>query len=322
MSILSIITLIMMGVELLYGSIPLSIKNVWDALLGHVEPDSPSWVIVNKIRLPRAITAASCGMALSISGLLLQTLFRNPLAGPSVLGISSGATLGVSLWMLTGALGMVSVVFSALAGSWLVLAVLLWVAGKLRDNTALLIFGIMLSFLVGALVNVLEFRSTDAALRSFVMWGMGSFSGARLEEGFILGGIAVLGSLTAFFMSNPLNALLLGEDTASSMGISVSRTRFLLILVTGVLVGFATAFCGPVAFIGLAVPHLSRMITGESDHRILIPFVALMGASIALLCDLVSQLGVEGGLPINTVTSFIGAPVVIYLILSKRRKWS
>lgn len=296
--------------------------DVWNALFGQSDPNSTNSIIVHKIRLPRAITAASCGMALSIAGLLLQTLFRNPLAGPSVLGISSGATLGVSVWMMTGALGMFSVVVSALIGAWSVLAILLWVAGKLRDSTSLLIFGIMLSFLVGAVVNVLEYQSTDAALRSFVMWGMGSFSLAGLNESIVLSGIAVVGVVVALIMSNPLNAFLLGDETAHSIGIPVKRSRLIIILTTGLLVGFATAFCGPVAFIGLAVPHLTRMITGESDHKVLIPITAVMGACIALLCDLVAHLGIEGGLPINTITSFIGAPVVIYLILSKRRKWS
>jgi iron complex transport system permease protein len=311
-----------MGLELIYGSSLISVGNVWNALFGQSDPNSTHFIIVHNIRLPRAITAASCGIALSMAGLMLQTLFRNPLAGPSVLGISSGATLGVSLWLMTGTLGMVSVVVSALVGSWAVLAILIWVAGKLRDNTALLIFGMMLSFIVGAVVNVLEYQSTDAALRSFVMWGMGSFSLAGLNESLILSVIAVLGVFIALLMANPLNAFLLGEETANSIGIHVKRSRLIIILTTGLLVGFATAYCGPVAFIGLAVPHLTRMITGEHDLRVLIPITALMGAAIALLCDLVAHLGIEGGLPINTITSFIGAPVVIYLIMSKRRKWS
>jgi len=299
------------------GTISIPFSNLVQILL---DPDlaQNGWnYIIWEIRFPRALTAFSCGISLSIAGLVLQTLFRNPLAGPSVLGISSGATLGVSLWLLAGGLGLsaiVSTAIAALIGSWMVLLLLIWIAGRLRDNVSLLIFGIMLSFLVGAFVNVLEFKSTDTALRAFINWGMGSFSHTGWTETMLLllAGIIIL--IVLAFMVNPLNALLLGDDVAHSIGVSVKKNRIIIILLTGILVGLTTAYCGPIAFIGLAVPHIGRMILRTSDHRYLLPVVCAAGGTVSLICDFVAQHLVDGGLPINTVTSAIGAPIVMFLI--------
>ncbi len=275
-------------------------------------------IIILESRLPRATAAILGGGGLALSGLLMQTLFRNPLAGPSVLGITSGASLGVALTVLAvgGSISASSTIaltaLAALAGAFIVLFIVMAVAEKLSDNTALLIFGIMLSFFTGAIVNALQFKSSNESLRSFINWGMGSFAETSKPEIVILALSVVIGIFITAFILPRLNLLLLGEDYAQSMGVNVRGTRLLIILATGILAGIITAFCGPVSFIGLAVPHLVRTWLRTSNHpRLFVP-VILAGATIGVLCDLLARL-LE--LPLNTIASALGAPVVVYIVL-------
>jgi iron complex transport system permease protein len=316
-----LICLILFWLELSTGVIDASFQDLISALSGNLTENSSLQHIILEIRLPRSMTAFWGGMALSVAGLLLQTLFRNPLAGPSVLGISSGAILGVSLVVLaaggslTGWLAGTAVTGGAMAGALAVTLVLLFVAGRLRDNTSLLIFGLMLGYLVSAVISVLEVNSGEQALKAFVIWGMGSFSRTSLMDANILA-LATLASasLLMFFLSQ-MNGLLLGDANAFSMGISVRRIRLLIILVSSILTALVSAYCGPVAFIGLVIPHLARLCLASSDHRKVLPLSMLMGAAAGLLCDWLSHSIFGGQLPLNTVTSALGAPVVLYLII-------
>ena len=305
------------------GSVSIPFSEVVSILFDG-DSEKPTWrTIVHLSRLPGAVTAAIAGSALAVSGLLVQTMFRNPLAGPSVLGISSGASLGVALVMLLFAgAGMVSysaVVFAAVLGAGAVLVLILMVAQRMSDNVTLLIFGLMLGYAISAIVSVLEFQSENASLRAFVNWGFGSFSGNTWEQVRILSAIGLGGLLLSLTTIKPLDAWLLGEDHAMSVGVNTKRTRILVITVVGVLAGTITAFCGPIAFLGLATPHLARGLWPVTRHRSAIPLVALVGAMLALACDLISRIpGSEGILPLNAVTSMVGAPVVIWVILRNR----
>ena len=293
-------------------------QDVWSILLGENTASQSSRIIVLESRLPRAITAVIGGSGLALSGLLMQTLFRNPLAGPSVLGISSGASLGVALLVLatSGTLaGLNQIAMTAIAaivGAFCVLLLVMAVAKRLADNTALLIFGIMLSFFTGAIVDALQFKSSNDSLRAYVNWGMGSFSESGNHEILIMAFAVITSIAITLFILNRLNILLLGFEYAQSMGVNARSTRFLIILATGIPAGIITAFCGPVSFIGLAVPHLVRTSLKTSNHTTIFLPVLLMGATVGLFCDLSSRM-LE--LPLNTIASALGAPVVILILL-------
>ncbi len=309
--------------DLAVGSVSLSPRTVWQALTGgDVEPSVRD--IVVKIRLLKAITALAAGAALSASGLQMQTLFRNPLAGPYVLGVSSGASLGVALFLLGApllgvaghsfvrALGMAG---AAWIGSALVLAIVTAASRQIKDIMVILILGMMLGSGIGSLVEILQYLSSEAALKSFVVWTMGSLGSVTQSQLPLLLAVIAAGLFLALALVKPLNLLLLGENYARTMGLRITRIRVLLLLSTVLLAGTTTAFCGPVGFVGLAVPHLARMLFRNADHRVLMPGSMLTGAALLLACDLLSK---PIALPINTVTALTGIPVVIFVVLRNR----
>lgn len=286
-----------------------------------------SWsYIIAEYRIPKAFTAILVGGGLSLSGLLMQTLFRNPLAGPFVLGISSGASLGAALLLMGSSilggllLSNFSLVIAASLGSFLVLLVVVLVANRIRDTMALLIIGLMFGSITSAIVSVLAYFSKAEQLQRFIFWSYGSVGNLSWEQIGILGFIVLVGVAITIFCIKSLNAYLLGENYAQSLGVSLKQSRFLIIIATGILAGGITAFAGPIAFVGLAVPHLTRQLFNTMEHRILVPAVFLYGAILMLLCDTIAQLPNSAQvLPINAITSIVGAPVVIWLLLRKRK---
>lgn len=296
---------------------------------GTVEKESWRHIIID-YRLPKALTAIIVGSGLGVSGLLMQTLFRNPLAGPFVLGISSGASLGVALLILgstAAGIGLSSfliskwgLVIAASLGSVLVLFAVMLVSIKVRDTMAILIIGLMFGSITAAIVSVLSYFAPAEQLQQYIFWGFGSLGNLSWYDVMIFSGIFVIGILLAILSIKPLNTLLLGENYARSLGLNIKTSRFLVILATGLLAGSVTAFAGPIAFIGLAVPHLTRQLFHTSNHKTLIPAVLLFGSIIMLICDTIAQLpSSEYTLPINAITSLIGAPVVIWLLVRKRK---
>ena len=324
---LVVATLLLFVASLYSGSVTIPPSAISDILLGKDVADHPSWqYIVLENRLPQAITAMLCGSSLAVSGLLLQTAFRNPLAGPSVLGIDNGAHLGVALvvlvaggYMTTGVLtlgGFALVIVAALIGAMIVMALLLALSRVLQNHVMLLIAGMMIGYITSSAISLLNFRATAEGVHAMTLWGMGSFSSVSLDRLPWFVGISVLGLLLSFLLIKPLNALLLGDNYARNLGISIRRTRTLLLLTTGLLTASSTAFCGPIAFIGLAVPHIARMFLGSANHRVLVPATLFAGSSLALLCNLISTMpGQSGIIPINVITPIIGAPVVLWVIL-------
>lgn len=328
--VLSIILFLVLN--LLLGSVHIPARSVLAILSGGGE-ESEIWRnIVLKSRLPQALTAIMAGAGLAVSGLLMQTVFRNPLAGPSVLGISSGASLGVAFVILLsgslshvalsklGAIGEVAITMSAIIGSLLVMAVIAFVARKVRGNVTLLIMGVMIGYIANAIIGVLKFFSAEEDIRAYVIWGLGSF--ARVSGGqttvFIVLMLIILPF--SFLLIKTLNLLLLGDSYARNLGLNINRARMLVIVCSGVLVAVVTAYCGPIVFLGLAVPHLCRGIFRTSNHATLLPASMLAGASLALLCSLVARMpGFEGALPVNSVTALIGAPVVMWVLFNKRK---
>ncbi|MEQ8924243.1 MAG: iron ABC transporter permease [Fulvivirga sp.] len=321
----TIILLLLINVSL--GSISIPFSDIISLLIGG-ESTKESWAnILFNFRLPKALAAIIVGIGLSVSGLQMQTLFRNPLAGPFVLGLSSGASLGVALLLLAGVsvstLGLFDltgwvVVIAASLGSGLVLLLVMAVSLRVRDSMTLLIIGLMFGSLTGAVVSILQYFSTGEEVQVYLFWTFGSLGGLSWNEVSILSIIVAIGILMSLFLVKPLNALLLSENYAKSMGLDVKKARILIILGTSLLAGSITAFCGPIAFIGLAVPHLTRLLFSTADHKILLPAVAMTGAIIMLVCDIVSQVpGSDMILPINAITSLLGAPVVIWIILRR-----
>ncbi len=310
------------------GSVMLPWKQVLRALFGLSSSGNTAWVIVHDYRLPQAVTAVATGILLSMSGLVLQTLFRNPLAGPSVLGISSGASLGVALvllsgsvfgWQLPAAASDFGIVVAAFLGALGVLALILFVSSRVSNVVTVLIIGIMLGYVVSAVVSVLQFFSGSEDLHAYVLWGLGSFSKTTVIQSFRLLGMAFAGMVILLFYVQPLNALLLGERYAQSIGFHPVRIQKRLILLTGLFIAAGTAFTGPIAFLGLAVPHLARSLFKTSRHEVLLPATVLSGAVLALFCNLVAKLpGYDVSLPINAVTSLVGAPVIIAVIMKNR----
>lgn len=325
-----LLSLLLFFANLWFGSVMLGWKQVLSALFHQTNSNHAALVIVNQYRLPQAVTALSTGIVLSLSGLILQTLFRNPLAGPSVLGISSGASLGVALVVMSGSIfgfqmaqfpfwGDLTVVVAAFLGALLVLVLIIYVSGRVGNVITVLIIGIMIGYAVSAVVSVLQYFTSSDELHTYILWGLGSFSKTTFRQSLLLLATALAGTLTALFFVKPLNALLMGSHYAQSIGFRTNRIQTFLILVTGVLVAVGTAFTGPIAFLGLAVPHLARGFFKSSQHGVLIPATVLMGASLALFCNLVAKLpGYDISLPINAVTSLVGAPVIIWVVLRNR----
>lgn len=319
--IIALAVLFLTGLAL--GSVSIPLPSVVDYIFGN-EIAHSHYAILNQIRLPRNLTAILSGAGLSLSGLLLQTLFRNPLAGPSVLGISSGSSLGVAVVLLaggsmTGIAGTGSVVFGAIIGALIVVLLISAISLKFEDVTLVLIAGMMLGFLSSALVSILAFFSNSEQLKPFVHWGFGSF--ARLNEYQIptLFFILVIAVIATLFLYKPLNAFLPGEQFAGSVGINVQKSRIIIILLTGLLTGIITAFVGPVGFIGLAVPQVVKMVFKTNHHRVTIPGSLLFGAFIALACDIISRIpGQDYSLPLNAVTALFGAPVVLFVLFKSR----
>lgn len=311
---LSALTAGLFLLDLAVGAVRIPVADVWAALTGGDCPQATAKIVVN-IRLIKAVVALLAGAALSVSGLQMQTLFRNPLAGPYVLGISSGASLGVALVVLAGIGSSIGVAAAAWIGAAAVLLVIATVGHRIKDIMVILILGMMLGSGIGSVVEILQYLSSEAALKSFVIWTMGSLgdvTGSRLA---LLLPVVTAGLVLAVAVIKPLNLLLLGENYARTMGLNIQRTRTLIFLSTVLLAGTVTAFCGPVGFIGLAVPHLTRMFFASADHRILMPASMLAGAALLLVCDLVAKLL---ALPINTITALMGIPVVIYVVVRNR----
>jgi len=312
-----------------FGSVDIPFKNTIQALFSN-EAANESWhYIVKNYRVPKALTAIFAGAALSLSGLLMQTLFRNPLAGPFVLGISSGASLGAALLIMGASLfsgiiilemaNSISLAIASSLGSFLVLLAVLTVASRVKDTMALLIIGLMFGSITAAIVSVLSYFTTSEQLQQYVYWSFGSLGNLTWSHLGVLGLIVFVGIILSILSIKTLNALLLGENYAQSMGIQLKKSRYLIIIATALLAGSVTAFAGPIAFVGLAVPHLTRQVFNTMNHKVLIPAVILVGAILMLLCDIVSQLpGSSSVLPINAITSIIGAPVVIWLLTRKR----
>jgi len=317
--------------NLFEGSIRIPASDVFDILTGHGDGLKPSWrYIVLESRLPQSITALLCGTALAVSGLLLQTAFRNPLADPSIFGISSGAGLGVALVMLllggslsVGSLqltGFLAVILAAFTGAMAVTAIIFFFSTLVRNNVMLLIIGIMIGYLASSAITLLNFFATDEGVKSYMVWGMGSFGGVTMGHMPVFATTTVGGLLGAALLIKPLNALMLGDRYAENLGISIRSTRNWLLVVTGLLTAITTAFCGPIAFIGLAVPHIARMLFRTDNHRLLLPATMLCGAAVALLCNLICHLPGESGIiPLGAVTPMMGAPVIIYVIIRGKR---
>ncbi len=326
--LLPILLLLLLSLFLLnigLGTVSISPLEVLKVLFSEEGKESSSAIILN-YRMPQALTACLAGLSLGVAGLLMQTLFRNALAGPSVLGISSGASLGVALVMLAGVglghwSGKLMVVFGAVLGAGAVLFFVVSIARRVSSGATLLIVGLMMGYLVSAMVSILQHFSTKEALQSFVFWGFGSFSKVTWADMPILASVVGFGLMLSIFLLKPLNGLLLGEAYARSMGIEVNKVRSMVILSSGILTAVITAYCGPIAFLGLAVPHFARLLIRNSNHRILLPTTALVGACLGLACNLVARVpGSSMSLPLNAVTSMVGAPLVIFLVLGARKR--
>ncbi len=312
--------------NLFWGSVSIPFHAVADILTGG-DAGNEGWrLILLHTRLPQAVTALLAGMALSVAGLLLQTLFNNPLAGPEVLGINSGAGLGVAVVMLllqgtlvAGWGGYLAVLAGAFMGALFIIAVVLLLARLLSNKIYLLIAGLAMSYLTSSVISILNYFSTAEGVHSYLIWGMGSFGAVSVAQLPFYSVLLAVVLVAALLLVKPLNALLLGDYYAVNLGINIKRVRGVLLLIVGLLTATVTAFCGPVAFIGLAVPHLSRMAVGTSNHRRLLPVTMLLGGAVTLLCNLVCQLPGESGLlPLGAITPLIGAPVIIYVVLKER----
>lgn len=327
--LLGVLIVLLFVVNLLVGSVSIPADEVFRILLGE-DTGRASWrYIVWEARLPQALTAMLAGSALSACGLLLQTAFRNPLAGVSILGVNSGAGLGVAVVMLllggtlsAGAFslsGFFSVLAGAFAGALAVMALILFFSTVVRSNVMLLIIGLMVGYLVSSVVSLLNFMSTAEGVQSYMVWGMGHFGGVSLRQMPAFAAVVLAGLAGALLLVKPLNALLLGERYAENLGVRVRRVRHVLLVVVGVLTAVTTAFCGPVLFIDLAVPHIARLLLPTANHRLLLPATMLAGAVVALACNLACVLpGGAGLIPLNAVTPLIGAPIVIYVIVRQR----
>ncbi len=327
---LSLWVCLLFAANLLAGAVDIPATEVIRILCGEA-PAKAGWgFIVWESRVPQAVTALLCGASLSVCGLLLQTVFSNPLADASILGISSGASLGVALVLLAGGgsmaggalawSGFLSVIAGAFIGSVMVMGLILFLSTLIRNSVMLLIIGIMIGYVTSSAISLLNFFATAEGVHSFVIWGLGNFSGISLRQLPLFTAVIVIGLAAAVLLIKPLNALLLGPRYAENLGINLQRTRHLLLLTTGWLTAVTTAFCGPIAFIGLAVPHIARLLTGTSNHNTLLPVTLLAGSATALMCNLICLLPGEWGvIPLNAVTPLLGAPVILYVIIRQRK---
>lgn len=319
--------------NLLLGSVPIPLRAICEMLLGNEEHPVVWQNILWKSRVPQALTALVAGAALSVSGLQMQTVFRNPLADPSVLGVSAGASLGVAFVVLLsgaiggvalsrlGYLGEIALSVAAIIGSLSVLALIVFISTKVKGNVTLLIIGVMIGYVANAIIGVLKFFSVEEDIRAYVIWGLGSFARVSGDQMLLFVALMVLLIPLSFLLIKTMNLLLLGSNYARNLGLNILRARLLVILSAGILVAIVTAYCGPIMFIGLAVPHLARAIFRSSDHRVLMPATVLIGATLALACNLIARMpGFEGALPLNSVTALIGAPVVASVLFRKRKE--
>ena len=323
------VILLLFMLNLLVGSVHIPADEVVRLLTGH-SGSNPSWqFIVLQSRLPQALTALLSGGALAVSGLMLQTAFRNPLAGPDVFGINSGAGLGVALVMLAmgGSLtagnitftGFMAVLLAAFTGAMLVTAVIFAFSSMMRNNVMLLIVGLMIGYLTNSAISLLNFFATEEGVRSYMIWGMGNFSSVSMAQIPLFASVTLIGLIATILLVKPLNAMLLGTQYAENLGFNIKRLRNILLIITGLLTAVVTAFCGPVAFIGLAVPHMARLLLRTDNHRLLLPGTILCGMIVALLCNLICSLpGQAGIIPLNAVTPLIGAPVIIYVMVRRK----
>ena len=327
--ILGLLIVLLFVVSLFYGTVHFTTAEVWQALLGH-DTTSTAAFIVRESRFPQAVTALLCGAALAVSGLLLQTVFTNPLADPSILGINAGASLGVAIviLLLGGSLtagafslgGFLLIILAACIGAGLIIVMLLFFSTFVRSSLMLLIIGIMISYVTSSLISLLNYVSTAEGVHSYIIWGLGNFSGVSLSHLLPFSLVILSGLVAAIALIKPLNAMLLGDNYATNLGINTRLTRTLLLLVTGVLTAITTAYCGPIAFIGLAVPHMARLLLGTANHRQLLPVTLLCGSALALLCNILCSLpGDQGLIPLNIITPFFGVPVILYVLIRKRR---
>lgn len=327
---LTVVVLALAVACLLLGSVSIDARSVFDILMGRGS-DNVAWeIIVLQSRLPMIVTAALAGAALSVAGLLLQTTFNNPLAGPSILGVSTGAGLGVAVVMLAlgGSVGTimghnvgtyVATLFGALLGAGVVLVLLIAMSAIVRSATMLLIVGILISYLASSIISLLNSVASEEGVHSYVAWGFGNFQGVSLDQLPLYCSLIVIALVATMLMAKPLNALLLGTRYAQNLGVDTHRTRNVLLLVTGVLTAVVTAYCGPIGFVGLVVPHIARLLLGTSNHSRLLPATMLAGAAVTLLCTLLSVNGPHGVIPINAITPIIGVPIIIYIIVNRHR---
>ncbi len=323
---------VLVVVNLLLGTVSIPMPEVCRILIG--EGSNEIWTnIVISSRLPQTLTAIVAGAGLAVSGLQMQTVFRNPLAGPSVLGISNGSALGVAfVVLLSGRLGGVALSqlgywgeaamsVAAIVGALAVLLLIMWVAQKVKGNVTLLIIGVMIGYLANAIIGVLKFLAPEEDVKAFVVWGLGSFSRVSGDEMMLFVVLMCVLLPLAFLLVKPLNLLLLGDRYAANLGLNIKRSRMLVIISSGILVAIVTAYCGPIMFIGMAVPHLARSLFRTSDHRILMPATALCGSVLALVCNLIARMpGFEGALPVNSVTALVGAPIIAMVIFQRRKR--
>lgn len=321
--LLSVSLVLAFILDIWLGSVHIPVKDILQTLMG--KAPEPTWdKIIWFFRMPKATTAIIAGGSLAVSGLLMQSFFRNPLAGPFVLGISSGASLGVALLVMAGVSGFflvntLGIVVAASVGAGVAFSMVLMASIRIKDSATLLIIGLMVGSIAGAIVGTLQYFTSARQLQAFTIWTFGSLSNVNADDLPILLIVSGLGLMVAFLLFKPMNAILLGENYAQSLGVNINRLRNGILLVTSLLAGVITAYCGPIAFVGIAVPHLTRAVFSTSDHKKLIPSVFMTGSLVLLLCDVIAQLpGSEHVLPINVVTSILGAPTVIWVILKRR----
>ncbi len=321
--LLTILLVILFLADLTLGSIRIPLKDMINVFLGNSTNNINTEILLN-FRLPKAITAILTGAALSVAGLLMQTLFRNPLADPYILGVSSGASLGVALVMMASALLPVifissgwGLIIAAIIGAALVLLLVVGVSFKVQNSVSLLIVGLMFGTMASSLVSIMQFYSNPDAVKLFVMWNMGSLSAVTWNYMYVLFPVILTGLLIAFLLTKRLNGLLLGENYARGLGIPIIQTRILIVIATGILAGSVTAFTGPIAFVGVAVPHIARGLFRSARHQHLLPACILSGASLLLICDIISQIPAHA-LPVNIISALFGAPVIIWIILKRK----
>lgn len=337
MTILILGCIVLAVLNLTVGSVAIPVGEVFEILSPFSDnavkgENGEVWTnIIMYTRLPQTVTAIACGAALSVAGMEMQTVFRNPLAGPSVLGISSAASLGVAfVVLLSGALGGTAlsnfgiignsaITLAAVAGALLVMSLIVFLSHRVEGNVTLLITGVLIGYIATAIIGVLKYFSSEEDIRAYVIWGLGSFARVTGGQVYVFAGLTAVVLPLVMLLAKPLNILLLGDMYASNLGLNVKRSRMFVIATAGTLTAIATAYCGPIMFLGLAVPHICRGLFNSTDHRILLPACVLCGATLALLCNLIARMpGFEGALPINSVTSLIGAPIALSILLKKK----